>query len=201
MHFNLLVVGPNIEQQLEPFEASEMNNCGYWDWYEIGGRWSQSLKLLPGRGLCGDRSPADGPEDSGWVDQALKGDIDWDGMRATAEQQARTVWRKAREITGGQTWLTWETITAPIKDLEHTDFERWIQCMQGPRRAYSNQPAVKALHEAGYWYHTDLMALDEEEYVQLCPGLVTFAYLLNGEWHAKPWSTNMAQDRTWQVEF
>ena len=45
------------------------------------------------------------------------------------------------------------------------------------------------------------MALPEEEYVQLCPGLVTFAYLLNGVWHEKPWTNSRTEDRPWHDEF
>jgi hypothetical protein len=195
VHFSLLVVGPDVEKQLEPFEACPEHENGYFDFYDIGGRWPKMLKLLPGReDVCGSEA---GPERPGWADQVRKGDIDWEGMRAAPEAAARAVWRKAREITGGQLWLTCETIFAPIKDLEHTDRERWIQGMRQAGETYGNQPAVQKLHEAGYLDQTDLMALPEEEYVQLCPGLVTFAYLLNGVWHEKPWTNLRTEDRPW----
>ena len=203
MHFSLLVVGPDVEKQLERFEAGydEDGENSHFDFYEIGGRWPKMLKLLPGReGVCGDYDE-NAPERPGWVDQARKGDIDWAGLHAAAEQQARAVWRKAREITGGQLWLTFETITAPIKDLKHTDRERWIEGMTLVRETYGNQPAVQKLRDAGYWDQIDMMALDEEEFVSLCPGLVTFAYLLNGVWHEKPWTHWRTEDRPWHDEF
>ena len=46
-----------------------------------------------------------------------------------------------------------------------------------------------------------MMAFDEEEFVSLCPGLVTFAYLLNGVWHEKPWTYRRTEDPPWHDEF
>jgi len=53
-----------------------------WDWYEVGGRWTGFFRLKPGRsgmvGRAGMMTPQAG---AGTADQALKGDIDWSGMR------------------------------------------------------------------------------------------------------------------------
>jgi hypothetical protein len=200
MHFSLLGVGPDLEHQLEPFEACEENEDGRFAFYEIGGQWSRMLKLLSGReGECG--SEVEGLETPGWVDQARKGDIDFVGIRTTAEQRASAVWRKAREITGGQLWQTCESIFAPVEALKQNDTERYHAVFHGAREAYSDQPAVQKLRDAGYWDQVDLMLLPEDEFVSLNPGLVTFAYLLNGVWHEKAFTWDRTLDRPLHDEF
>lgn len=49
-----------------------------WDWYEVGGRWSNMLRTTDG--------------DS--VDFCLIGDIDFDGMRANARKSREATWDK-----------------------------------------------------------------------------------------------------------
>ena len=75
-----------------------------WDWWQVGGRWSGFLKLKPGasgqlgsRGLMGSHF-ADGKDRA---DQALKGDVDLEGMRGEAGDRAGALWDKARDLTGG----------------------------------------------------------------------------------------------------
>lgn len=51
-----------------------------WDWWELGGRWSDMLKLKPGcQGNCGERSwtNADEPPQEGHCDQAQLKNIDF----------------------------------------------------------------------------------------------------------------------------
>lgn len=76
-HFSVLVIGPDIEKQLAPFQENNMGDCpkqylsfvededadpdeetgkkGYWrnpnarwDWYRIGGRWAGLFRLKAG---------------------------------------------------------------------------------------------------------------------------------------------------------
>lgn len=59
MHSLLLVIGPDPAGQLDPYFYDCDEGCKepMYDWYEIGGRWSQSvLKLKEGqKGLHGAR--------------------------------------------------------------------------------------------------------------------------------------------------
>ena len=69
------------------------NPNGQWDWYTIGGRWSNVL-LVDSRckeyslGEC-DRVPPAAPEGYMWVSAARKKDIAWEAMRT---------WRKTEAI-------------------------------------------------------------------------------------------------------
>ena len=71
----------------------EGNFNSQWDWYEIGGRWSSTLKLIPGRQgftarplefdprfakVLGEPSPEIWEPKPGYCDQAQKRDIDWE---------------------------------------------------------------------------------------------------------------------------
>ena len=95
MHFSLLVVGPDVEQQLEPFEACPEHENGYFDFYDIGGRWPKMLKLLPGReGVCGSEA---GPERPGWADKCAK--VTSTGT-ACARRHAPGGARRARSLGG-----------------------------------------------------------------------------------------------------
>ncbi len=60
---------------------STYNQNSQWDWYQIGGRWSDSLKIKPHTysKTRGERSWAieDSPK-RGYADSAVKEDIDWE---------------------------------------------------------------------------------------------------------------------------
>ena len=75
-------------------------NCR-WDWYQIGGRWRGNFKLRPGcEGQLGEAGTFNNdPKHEGWVDQARKGDIDWDTMREAEKVRLSEMWDKAHEET------------------------------------------------------------------------------------------------------
>jgi hypothetical protein len=69
-HFTVLVIGDNPEKQLAPFKEDLYDNTnpnGKWDWYSLGGRWSDFFKIK-NKETC--------------LDCALKKDIDFEGMKA-----------------------------------------------------------------------------------------------------------------------
>lgn len=61
--------------------VSRYNPKSRWDWYQVGGRWSDMLKIKPeaSSASLGERSwVLDGVDKKrGFVDSALKGDVDW----------------------------------------------------------------------------------------------------------------------------
>jgi len=75
-----------------------INPDSRWDWWVIGGRWRGYFKLKPGRtGVVGDRSATDKEDRRIWpdgVDQARKGDIDFDSMRRLKLKEVRENWKK-----------------------------------------------------------------------------------------------------------
>jgi len=63
-------------------EVSTYNPNSKWDWYSVGGRWTGMFKLKEGAdGAVGEPGAfGNKPRIEDGVDQACKGDIDWDGM-------------------------------------------------------------------------------------------------------------------------
>jgi hypothetical protein len=103
MHFTVMVIGENAEQQLAPFQENNMGDCpkeflefqedddydvdvetgkkghwynpnAKWDWYSLGGRWSGSIKLKEGASGVVGQSGTFGNEVG--IDSAKAGDIE-----------------------------------------------------------------------------------------------------------------------------
>ena len=106
MHFTVMVVGDDIEQQLAPFQENNMGDCpeeyleeveyegetykenpnAQWDWYLLGGRWTGLIQLKPEAksGKTGETPLIMGDKKPG-IDQAKKGDIlNWDTLSTFA---------------------------------------------------------------------------------------------------------------------
>jgi len=88
-----------LKNAFNPEETYWENPNAKWDWYEIGGRWTGAFKLKPDRfggvGELGRMIPRAFP---GFADSALKGDIDFAGMRKEAADKAVIEWEKAKMI-------------------------------------------------------------------------------------------------------
>ena len=75
-----------------------------WDWYEIGGRWKDSLLVKenvenvskgdPGLGY----KELEAPEEYKWVDQALVKDVEWDKMKEYSKKRSEELWEEAQEV-------------------------------------------------------------------------------------------------------
>lgn len=172
-------------------EAYWENPNAKWDWYSVGGRWSGFLKLKEGGkgetgrpGVFGYDEETKGKLDSGlWVDQARKRDIDLEGMREEAAEEAKKAHREVIEavedkLEGFKTWeelLNWWT-----KDK-----------VDEARDEYHAQPAVKAFKETKQFHYMnsveEFITRTEIEYVDraikkaICP----FAVLKDGIWYEK----------------
>lgn len=130
-----------------------------WDYWSIGGRYSNRLALATG----------------GMVDQAVKRDVDMDGQIAKRTREAEVEWDLAQEIMGGQPFRPWADIRKEMEPDIHA-----------ARTAYWAQPALKALdaNDAFRWSDKDELLLPRAEYAKatgMCAA-TTFAILHNGEW-------------------
>ena len=64
-----------------------------WDWYELGGRWRGCFKLKnKNNGGKLGRAGVHDNEQHYDVDQVLKGDVDWDGMKQANREDAEWAW-------------------------------------------------------------------------------------------------------------
>ena len=145
MHYVVLVIGNmSVEEQLAPYESMSgpiPEPKLEWNWHTLGGRWADFWTLK------GSGEPAD---------QALKGDIDFEGMRIEAVESAHIAWERTRILTEGESWEPFETLRSRYSDIEEA------------RQAYWSQPAIRLL-DKHYRFRpiNDDLALDEEAYVQI----------------------------------
>lgn len=160
-----------------------------WDWYQIGGRWQGMLKLKNGAsGRNGQASllMKDHEYKDGYVDQALKRDIDFEGMYEEGHKHAINRYKKVKAVIGEDPdHLTWEQIKEKNKGLE----------MEVLRDKFWNQPMCKKwkaknremLELAGWSSSPDefLMPMDKYAEMEGASSLMTYAYLYKGKWHAK----------------
>lgn len=153
-----------------------------WDWWVVGGRWSGFLKLKDGtngklgrKGLMGSCA-SDGP---GRADHAVKGAIDFDGMRQEAGDKAAERWDKAAAIHGGKTWDTWEH----ARDVLHKGN------IDAAREHYQGQDVVKALRKvfSNPFHDIDQYLTPRDQFIQKerDKATVLYAVVKDGKWIAK----------------
>ena len=72
-----------------------------WDWYQLGGRWAGFFKLKPGAtGMEGQAGLFSRGAEPGHADAVRKCDIDFEGMRASAEKEAGEKYDEIMSIVG-----------------------------------------------------------------------------------------------------
>lgn len=178
-----------IDEAGKFYELSTYNPKSKWDWYTVGGRWTGFFKLKAGKhggvgepGAFGLQGRQESRIKGGFVDRALKGDIDWEAMRAEARKEANKHYDELEAALNGQ------ALPPRFSDFMKENFPKDLA---GARKAFNDLPVVKALDAAGI--HTfmddyqDLYGPDRAAYVERAAKSVgvTFAVLKNGEWHEK----------------
>lgn len=158
-----------------------------WDWYLVGGRWSDFFKMKPGKtGKVGERGFFDTEgHRPGYADQVLKGDIDFEGM--IAESYARHAeWYRKSGYNQSMTWRTWDDV------LKDETFEN----IDAKREFYHSQPDLLAVKEnfkkngEDIWFLTevdDLVGKSEFEYASknARSSIVPFALVEDRNWYQR----------------
>lgn len=132
-----------------------------WDWWVIGGRYSDRLTL----------------KDGTRTNQAKKGDIDWFAMEKAAGGDASHKWLTAHAILDQHpAWESWDTIR-----------ERHGNDMSNARDEYWKQPAVAAYKAIDGWDGPDEFLATHTDYVQAAvdgayPG---FAFVHERTWNER----------------
>lgn len=157
-----------------------------WDWYQVGGRWTGSLLLLPkARGIVGRPGLMTSDAAPGYADQAMKGDIDFTQMRNDAEVKARVLWEDTRRITGGSAWETWDDTLIRFCGPEEKRDRSKIDLA---REEYHSQPALELLKASGKevysWEVDDHLTLDMDKYLERGRqrACAHFAFVRDGKW-------------------
>lgn len=179
-HFTVMVIGPNPENQLAPYEEDE--NGGFWDWYLLGGRWTGFFKLKPGAaGRIGEPGVLTEPAKDGFADAALKKDIDFDWMRKRARDVAEKHYDKAHAIiSANPNVISWKNIL----NKHHGNID-------SARVEYHMQPVINAFYGAGLIHLFDdpieKFSIPREMYVKEAESraICSYAFVRDGKWTAR----------------
>lgn len=192
-------------------EWSTYNPKSKWDWYQLGGRWSGMLKLKPcKKGALGKKSWINENEKipEGFTDQALKCDIDFDGMRDKAEAEFRAEYDRVIKIFGG-TIPKVEYLWSTIIDENNPLFSDMT--INEKREFYYNQDACKEVEkqqpQIGHSFDIDAYQKPFDELLKdvrnnACK---TFAILKDDIWFEKAnmgwWCITNNENPDWPSEF
>lgn len=208
-HFSVIVIGPNIEEQLQPYHEYECTGIdlrsdfarygepgqtfeqyargeGYtfrdgrawrrtnpnakWDWWTVGGRWTNWLPLV----------------------QGTFGQLDLGGIRDAKAAAARLEYRAA--------------VPANIDRPEPWDtFRQQFESIDEARAAWHGHPFVAAVKRAGQW-DASPFCKTEDEFVADArrSAVVPYAVVAKGKWASKGdmgWFGVSSNERTDWPEF
>lgn len=130
------------------YTISTYNPKSKWDWYQVGGRWSDYFAtrtdLTPEQAqklIRGSRSWASAPEElskQNWVDGGPKGLLDFHYMRSLKESEAEDNWNEYHALVDGlpaaHTWT-------------YCRDKMWPKDIQAARSYYNSQSRVQAVRE------------------------------------------------------
>lgn len=168
-------------------EVTTYNPNSKWDWYVLGGRWAGYFKLKEGaEGITGVLDPMTTPANPGYVDAALKKDIDFEGMKEDSAKEAGEWYDKVMNVIGHiEPNKPWSDFIKRLEAKEITIEEARSQYHTQPRIAALNTPAVR--EKLGYIFEADNYLVSREEYVKKAKNssVATFAVLKDGKWYEK----------------
>ena len=191
-------------------EYTTYNPDSKWDWYQLGGRWCDFLKLKKGAegekgegGLFGRSS-----DKHGWCDQALKKDIDFDGMRDAAGKEGEKHYKMVLKTFGGTIPtldVTWDEL------IDETNHEYNKLSIDQKREMYHSQPAMeevkKHIDKLGWGFELKPYQSPIEDYVKRCRenAIGTFAVLVDNNWYEKGemgwFGITHNENLDWSIEF
>lgn len=171
-----------------------------WDWYEIGGRWNGRYQLkpgAPGRPVELHYSELKDPPDyTGRSDQARKGDIDFEAMRAEATQRAAVDFDTAMSHVVGIQPPTrgWKDQEEGLSNRYPPRSDELDAAREVLREAYNAHPWIAALRKAGLanWrdpFETFFVTAPDPRQAYIDARVLnlfgTYAIVHNGEWVAQ----------------
>jgi len=187
-------------------EFSTYNPDSKWDWCSLGGRWRGFFKVFDKRKSRLGESGSGGNKPLYDADQSVKGNINFEWMKAKAQWNAMERWGKAHEILGHLPYnRSWDVVRREYKDIGKA------------RDIYGNQLRVKAVEEYEEKDHdffsfnagADEFLVDQDAYIGNAGRdyMTTFAVLKDGKWYQRGemgwWGivTDRKEDSQWDIEF
>lgn len=184
---------PNYNDYLQDWHGISPDKQGYWinenakwDWYSLGGRWTGYFKLKPNAaGDIGEPGAFGNAARVGYVDSALKGAIDFEGMKMDAMEEARERYQEVLSMFNGnipKLERTWDDILA----------DESIEGIDNKRDLYHSQPSkVRALevaraHEEHFFDLEEFQCTEDEYAESISARVITpFAVVKDGKWYQK----------------
>lgn len=172
------------EARAAGFDADEgywENPNKKWDWFSVGGRWTGFFKVKQGAlAEVGHPGLMTEPAGPGEADIVQKCDVDWEAMMKPRGEKAARLYDLAAPIIAAHPMLrSWDAIR---EDAEIPDWE-------AKRKAYHDQPVVKALRaakldswETGIEDEDYLMPRDKFIERARQKAVTCFAFLRDGKW-------------------
>lgn len=136
------------------------NPNAQWDWWSVGGRWSDQLLL----------------NDGSRANSARKDQIDFLGMTVEAERKAASEHIEAQNIIAGRQWLTWSQAKEQAPTIDDA------------RTLYNDQIVVKDFRNNQDAYRDlDEFHVTKEEYVERARwnAISSFAFLDQNGWQER----------------
>ena len=168
-------------------EVTTYNPNSKWDWYQLGGRWTGYFKLKEGAdGVTGDPGLMTRTAKDGYVDAALKKDIDFEGMEEESAKEAGEAYDKVMDVIGHiEPNKPWSDFVKRLEAKEIEIDEARSQYHAQPRITALNTPAVR--EKLGWFIEADNYLVSREEYVAKAKNssVATFAVLKDGKWYEK----------------
>lgn len=197
--------GEDVDEEIKEYHGFEKKEDGSWyrytnpnskwDWWVVGGRWSGFFKLKPGaEGETGSPGFFGTPAEDGYVDSALKKDIDFEGMfNEAAEKAAKEYDEVYKAIKNLPVAESWKSVIERFEKIDDA------------REFYHGQERVKALREVDIWADLDDYQVDRDVYIQRARNraISTYAIVKDSQWYAKGemgwWavSTNEVDQNDW----
>lgn len=164
-----------------------------WDWWVVGGRWTGMLKLKEGaKGQQGDPGLMTDSAPEGWVDSALKGDIDWEGMQYESLKRAEKKWQEYQDLLQKEPvatanpkvkkWKQWWEDNSYPNDSYPTTPQEDFDSLQGLIQHHYD---IHCAQEAGVIGFFDSEVPDHDEYIERQSWFGTYAVVKDSEWYAK----------------
>lgn len=179
-----------VDESGEPVGVfNRTNPNAKWDWYQVGGRWSGYFKLKSGKsGEYGEKSWMNAGEenDSVHCDVALKGDIDFEGMRKAADDACRERYRLIG-YSPEMTWRPWEEIAADETFTDWDERRKFYNSQEDLAKLKATLQAKKEEFDFFFFDFDSLLGLTEDEYVEKRSdrGIVPYALVIDRKWMSR----------------
>ena len=159
-----------------------------WDWYQVGGRWSGSLKLK-------------GSDQ--WGDGALKEEVDIDGMELPMRKRAEKTWdefHQKRDSLDGKSYAgLFDGYPGPS---DKSPFHKFHVALPEEYRKWCHEQMGFL---SGYREVEQLRSMPREDYVMCSSVWSPYAVLWDGKWYAKGemgwFGISMGDESQWRGAF